>query len=57
MTPDISAAHQQRNHRIIVWVLIGLTLLGLASRLYLAWRTNQTLTDTPRPSDGRRTGL
>jgi 4-amino-4-deoxy-L-arabinose transferase-like glycosyltransferase len=47
MTPDILAALQQRNHRIIVWVLIGLTLLGLASRLYLAWRTNQTLADTP----------
>ncbi|MEG3968160.1 glycosyltransferase family 39 protein [Microcoleus sp. T2B6] len=46
MTPDILAAQQQRNHRIIVSALICLTLLGLALRLYLAWRTNQTLPDT-----------
>jgi len=56
MTPDILAAQQQRNHRIIVWVLIGLTLLGLASRLYLAWRTNQTLPDTPARLAGDEPG-
>ncbi|MEG5042347.1 MULTISPECIES: glycosyltransferase family 39 protein [unclassified Microcoleus] len=56
MTPDISEVPQQRNHRIIVWVLIGLTLLGLALRLYLAWRTNQTLPDTPARLRGDEPG-
>ena len=46
MTPDISEAQQQRNHRTIFLALICLTLMGLLFRLYLAWRTNQTLPDT-----------
>ncbi len=56
MTPDISSAQQQRNHRIIVLALICLTLLGLAFRLYLAWRTNQTLPDTPARLRGDEPG-
>ncbi|MEG3924812.1 glycosyltransferase family 39 protein [Microcoleus sp. D3_18a_C4] len=56
MTPDILAAQQQRNHRIIVSALICLTLLGLALRLYLAWRTNQTLPDTPARLRGDEPG-
>lgn len=56
MTPDISEVPQQRNHRIIVLALICLTLLGLAFRLYLAWRTNQTLPDTPARLRGDEPG-
>ncbi|WP_445249285.1 ArnT family glycosyltransferase [Microcoleus sp. OTE_8_concoct_300] len=56
MTPDISSAQQQRNHRIIVLALICLTLLGLAFRLYLAWQTNQTLPDTPARLKGDEPG-
>ena len=56
MTPDIPSAQQQRNHRIIVLALICLTLLGLAFRLYLAWRTNQTLPDTPARLRGDEPG-
>lgn len=56
MTPDILAAQQQRNDRRIVWALIFLTLLGLAFRLYLAWRTNQTLPDTPARLRGDEPG-
>lgn len=56
MTPDILAVQQQRNHRIIVSALICLTLLGLALRLYLAWRTNQTLPDTPARLRGDEPG-
>jgi 4-amino-4-deoxy-L-arabinose transferase-like glycosyltransferase len=57
MTSDISTTQkQQRNDRIIVLALIFLTLLGLAFRLYLAWRTNQTLPDTPDRLTGDETG-
>src|SRR4028118_1945792 len=56
MTPDIPSAQQQRNHRIIVLALICLTLLGLAFRLYLAWRTNQTPPDTPARLTGDEPG-
>lgn len=56
MISDISEAQQQRNYRIIVWALIFLTLLGLAFRLYLAWRTNQTLPDTPARLRGDEPG-
>jgi 4-amino-4-deoxy-L-arabinose transferase-like glycosyltransferase len=56
MTPDISEAQPQRNDRRIVWALICLTLLGLAFRLYLAWRTNQTLPDTPARLRGDEPG-
>ena len=56
MISDISEAQQQRNDRIIVWVLIFLTVLGLAFRLYLAWRTNQTLPDTPARLRGDEPG-
>jgi hypothetical protein len=56
MTPDISEAQQQRNDRIIVLALTCLTLLGLAFRLYLAWRTNQTLPDTPARLRGDEPG-
>lgn len=56
MTSDISEAKPQRNDRIIVWALIFLTLLGLAFRLYLAWRTNQTLPDTPARLTGDEPG-
>jgi len=56
MTSDISEAKPQRNDRIIVWALIFLTLLGLAFRLYVAWRTNQTLPDTPARLTGDEPG-
>lgn len=56
MTPDISEIQPQRNHRIIVLALISLTLLGLALRLYVAWRTNQTLPDTPARLTGDEPG-
>ncbi|MCC3464802.1 MAG: glycosyltransferase family 39 protein [Microcoleus sp. PH2017_06_SFM_O_A] len=56
MTRDILATQQQRNDRIIVLALIFLTLLGLAFRLYLAWRTNQTLPDTPARLTGDEPG-
>ncbi|MEG4323386.1 MULTISPECIES: glycosyltransferase family 39 protein [unclassified Microcoleus] len=56
MTPDISEIQPQRNHRIIVLALICLTLLGLALRLYVAWRTNQTLPDTPARLTGDEPG-
>jgi hypothetical protein len=57
MTLEMSTMQQQqRNDRIIALVLIFLTLLGLAFRLYLAWRTNQTLPDTPARLTGDEPG-
>lgn len=56
MTSNISEVPQQRNDCRIVWALICLTLLGLAFRLYLAWRTNQTLPDTPARLRGDEPG-
>ncbi|TAF59046.1 MAG: hypothetical protein EAZ60_00110 [Oscillatoriales cyanobacterium] len=56
MTSNISEVPQQRNDRRIFWTLICLTLLGLAFRLYLAWRTNQTLPDTPARLTGDEPG-
>ncbi|MCY7383440.1 MAG: glycosyltransferase family 39 protein [Microcoleus sp. CAN_BIN18] len=56
MTSNISEVPQQRNDGRIVWALICLTLLGLAFRLYLAWRTNQTLPDTPARLRGDEPG-
>lgn len=56
MTLDNSTTQQQTNDRRIVLALICLTLLGLAFRLYLAWRTNQTLPDTPARLTGDEPG-
>ena len=56
MTSDISEVPQQKNERIIFWALVFLTVLGLAFRLYLAWRTNQTLPDTPTRLRGDEPG-
>jgi 4-amino-4-deoxy-L-arabinose transferase-like glycosyltransferase len=53
---DISEAKQLKHRRLIFLALIGITLLGLAFRLYVAWRTNHNLPDTPARLTGDETG-
>ncbi len=47
---------QPRTRHVIVLILIGLILLGLALRLYAAWDTNQNLPDTSKRLSGDEVG-